>query len=124
MSIIAGLFRERDRALRAVDELRAAGFGREAVTIVVSPTGAGEAAWEAAHALERPEGGMIDLGAAMGGQADRDFPQEERITVEERVAQDDVLLRVEVSDRAAADRAEAILRDAGAERVIPGTIRD
>jgi hypothetical protein len=124
MAIVAGLFRERERALRALADLQAAGFERDALMVVASPAGAGEAAFEAAHVLERPEGGFVDLGAALGGQADRDFPDEERITAEERVAQGDLLVRVEIPDRAAADRVEEILRAAGAERVLPGTIRD
>lgn len=124
MAVVVGLFGERERALRALAELQAAGYRRDALLVVASPGSAGEAAFEAAHVLERPAGGFVDLGAALGGQADRDFPREERITVEERVAQGDLLVRVEVADRAAADRAEAVLRAAGAERVLPGTIRD
>ena len=124
MTIVAGLFRDRDRAFQALDELRGAGFGGDTVTVIASPTSAGEAAREAAHELERPEGGFIDLGAALGGQAARDFPEAERLTYEERVAEGDTLLRVDAPDDAAADRAEAILLRHGAERVLPGTIRD
>lgn len=122
--IVAGLFRDRDRALRALDELRQAGFGEAAVTIVGSPTSAAEVAREAARELERPPSGLLDFGAAIGGQAEREFPEVEARRFEERVAQIDTLLRVEAPDRAAAERVEAILLGAGAEQVIPGTMRD
>jgi hypothetical protein len=124
MTTVAGLFRDRDRALRAVDELGAAGFGQDTVTLVSSPTSAAEVVGGTARHLERPGGGFIDLGAALGGQAERSFPEEERVTFEERVAQGDTLLRVDAPDPDAAGRALVILRQAGAERVSPGTIRD
>ena len=123
-TIVAGLFRERDRALKALTELYAAGFDEEAVTIVASPTSAGITAQQAANELTRPGDGFIDLGAAMGGQADRDFIVSERREYEERVAQGDTLIRVQTTDVDAAGRAMAILHDAGAERVAPGEIRD
>ena len=124
MPTIAGLFRDRDRALRARDEIYAAGFGRDTIAIVASPTTAGEAAREAAEELPRPVPGFVDLGAAIGGQAERGFPEAERITLEERIAQGDTLLRVDAADWEAAVRAEAILLRHGAERVLPGTVRD
>src|SRR5437763_7663478 len=117
MEIVAGLFRYRDRALEAVRALREAGFQERAVTLVASPTSAGETFGVAARELPRPGDGFADLGAVMGGQADPDFPRSERITVEERVAQGDTLVRVNASDGRAAERAEAILLRLGAERV-------
>ena len=124
MPTIAGLFHDRERALRARAEIYAAGFGRDTVTIVASPTSAGEVAREAAEELPRPVPGFVDLGAAIGGQAERDFPEAERITLEERVAQGDALLRVDAPDWEAAVRAETILLRHGAEQVLPGTVRD
>ncbi|MCC6178417.1 MAG: hypothetical protein IT305_24190 [Chloroflexi bacterium] len=124
MMIVAGLFRDRDRALSALHDLNAAGFGEGAVTVVASPTSAGIVAQHAANELDRPGAGFIDLGAALGGQADLNFPKPERLTYEERVAQGDTLLAIKASDPSAAGRAEQILRAAGADRVAPGTIRD
>ena len=123
-TIVAGLFRERDRALKALNQLYAAGFDKEAVTIVASPNSAGVTAQQAANELTRPGDGFIDLGAAMGGQADRDFIVSERREYEERVAQGDTLIRIQTTDVDAAGRAMGILHDAGAERVAPGEIRD
>ena len=124
MTIIAAAFQERDQLLKAIDELRAAGFGADAVTILASPTSAGDVARDAAGELERPEGGFVDFGALVGGQAEPGFPEAERRELEARVAQGEALLRVDAADGAAADRAEAILLEAGAELVLPGTIRD
>ncbi len=121
---VAGLFRDRDRALKALNQLYAAGFDKETVTIVGSPTSAGITAQQAANELTRPGDGFIDLGAAMGGQADRDFIVSERREYEERVAQGDTLIRIQTTDVDAAGRAMAIMHDAGAERVAPGEIRD
>ncbi len=123
-TIVAGLFRERDRALKALNQLYAAGFDEQSVTIVASPTSAGTTAQRGANELTRPGDGFIDLGAAMGGQADRDFIVSERREYEERVAQGDTLIRIQTTDVDAAGRAMAILHDAGAERIAPGEIRD
>ena len=123
MKIIAAVFRERDRVLKAVDALRAAGFAEDAVTVIASPTSAGDVAREAARELERPEGGFVDFGSLVGGQADPGFSEAERRELEARVAQGETFLRVDAPDQAA-DRAEAILLEAGAELVLPGTIRD
>ena len=123
-TIVAGLFRERDRALKALNELYAAGFAQQDVTIVASPDSAGVTAQRAANELTRPGDGFIDLGAAMGGQADRDFIVSERREYEERVAQGDTLIRIQTTDVDAAGRAMAILHNAGAERVAPGEVRD
>ena len=124
MPTIAGLFHDRERALQALDEMRAAGFGPDAVTIVASPTSAGEVACEAAEELPRPVPGFVDLGAAIGGQAERDFPEAGRIALEERIAQGEILLRVDAPDWEAAVRAETILLRHGAEQVLPGAVRD
>jgi hypothetical protein len=124
MAIVAGLFGNWDRAAKALDQLRAAGFGDDCVTVVASPTSAGQAAREAAEELPRPRSGFVDLGAAMGGQAERDFPEEEQLSIEERVAQGDTLIRVDVGDAERLARAELILLDNGADQVIPGTLRD
>jgi hypothetical protein len=123
-TIVAGLFRERDRALKALNQLYAAGFSEDSVAIVGSPHSAGIVAQQAANELTRPGDGFIDLGAAMGGQADRDFIVSERREYEERVAQGDTLICVQTTDVDAAGRAMAILHEAGAERVAPGEIRD
>ncbi|SRR5579884_2258289 len=123
MKIIVGLFRERERARQALDRLDAAGLTSADWRVLASPTSAGNAAREAARELEGPPDAFLDVGAFWGGQGAPEFPQEERRAVEERVAQGDTLLRVQVAD-AAADRVEAILRDAGADRVLPGAIRD
>jgi len=123
MPTMTGLFRDRDQALKALHALQDAGFGPN-TTIVASPTSAGVDVQRAVNALERPGDGFVDLGAAMGGQADPHFPKEERLTYEERVAQGDTVLRVEIEDRARAGIARTILEDAGAERVAPGIIRD
>jgi cytosine/adenosine deaminase-related metal-dependent hydrolase len=123
MLIVAGLFRDRERALAALRELQESGCGDD-VAIVASPTSAGDAASEAARELPRPGGGFVDLGSVLGGQAHPNFPLEERATWEERVAQGDTLLRVNVADHATAERAEAVLLRHGAERVLPGVIRD
>jgi len=123
-TIVAGLFRDRDRALKALDTRYAAGFDKNAVTVVASPSSAGIVAQQAANELTRPGDGFIDLGAAMGGQADRDFIVSERREYEERVARGDTLLRIQTTDVDAAGRAMAILHEAGAERVAPGEIRD
>src|SRR5688572_432853 len=98
MRIVAGIFSDRDRALLALDELRGAGFDEDAATILASPTSAGEAAEQAAGELPRPRSRMIDLGAAIGGQAELGFPEAERSRIEERVAQGDVLIRVDAPD--------------------------
>jgi hypothetical protein len=123
MPTMTALFRDRDRALKALRTLQEAGFGPN-TTILASPSSAGVAVQRAANALERPGDGFIDLGAAMGGQADPHFPKEERLTYEERVAEGDTVLRVEIDDRELAAVALVILEEAGAERVAPGTIRD
>ena len=123
MKVIAAVFRERDRFLKAVDALRAAGFDGDRVTVIGSPASAGDVADEAARELDRPAGGFVDLGAVLGGQADPTFPRVERRELEARVAQGETLIRVDAPDDAA-DRAEAILLEAGAELVLPGTIRD
>jgi hypothetical protein len=123
MPTMTGLFRDRDRALKALRTLQDAGFGPH-TTIVASPSSAGVAVQRAANALDRPGDGFVDLGAAMGGQADPRFPREERLTYEERVAEGDTVLRVEIDDRERAAVALRILEEAGAERVAPGTIRD
>jgi hypothetical protein len=124
MHVIAGLFRERDRALEAVDDLNAAGFGPEAVTVIASPTSAGDLAEEAAREVPRPGGGFQDLGSLMGGQADPAFAAAERKTFEERVAQGDTLVRVVVQASATVRQVEEILLRHGAERIDPGVIRD
>lgn len=124
MPTVTGLFRDRDRALKALNQLREAEFGEDEVTIVASPTSAGIAVERAANALDRPGEGFIDLGAALGGQAAPGFPKEERLTYEERVAGGDTLLRIDVADGVRGARALTILQEAGAERVAPGTIRD
>ena len=123
MKIVAGLFRERDGAGRALNAIASAGFGDDAVTVVGSPASAGEVVREAASELDRPADGFMDLGAVIGGQAEPGFGEEERLRAEERVAQGHTVLRVEVADEGAVDRVEAILREAGAERVLPGTIQ-
>jgi hypothetical protein len=124
MHHIAGLFRERDRALQAVDELNAAGFGPEAVSVIASPTSAGDLAEAAAREAPRPEGGFEDLGSRIGGQADPAFAAAERRTFEERVAKGDTLVRVVVQASSTVRRVEEILLRHGAERVDPGVIRD
>jgi hypothetical protein len=124
MVTVTGLFHDRDQALRALDALRTAGFGEDDVTIVASPTSAGIAAEQTASRLGHSDDGFMDLGSTMGGQAAPEFPREERLTYEERVAAGDVVLQVqsEAPDRASV--AHAILEDAGADRVGPGVIRD
>lgn len=124
MITVTGLFRDRDQALRALRSLQAAGFGPDELAIVASPTSAGVAAQQAANALDRPGGGFVDLGAAMGGQAEPGFPKSERLTYEERVAAGDTLLRVTVDDPTRAAQAHGLLEEGGAERIAPGTIRD
>jgi hypothetical protein len=123
MKTIVGLFRERERLRRALDDLDAAGLSSADWRVLASPTSAGEAARRAAHELGAPGPEVIDVGAFWGGQAAPEFPAEERRLTEERVAQGDALLQVRVPDETA-DRVEAILRAAGAERVLPGTVRD
>ncbi len=123
MKTIVGLFRERERLRRALDDLDAAGLSPADWRVVASPTSAGNAARRAARELEPPEPDLLDVGAFWGGQAAPDFPAEERRVAEERVAQGDVLLQVRVADETA-ERVEAILQAAGADRVLPGTIRD
>lgn len=124
MAVIAALFRDPGRALQAVEALRAAGFGEHAVTVVASPTSAGQAAQQAARELQPPPSRMIDLGAAIGGQAELGFPEAELRAFEQRVAQGDTLIRVDLTEAADHDRADAILRAAGADQVLPGTVRD
>ena len=124
MVTVTGLFHDRDQALGALDALRTAGFGPDDVTIVASPSSAGIAAEQAANALPRRGEGFIDLGAALGGQAELGFPREERLTYEERIAAGDILLRVQTEEPERASLAHAILADAGADRVGPGVIRD
>ena len=124
MVTVTGLFRDRDQALAALERLREAGFGPDDLSVVASPTSAGIAAEQAANALVRPGDGFIDFGAAMGGQAERGFPKEERLVYEERIAAGDVLLRVQTDDPTRASLAHAILEDTGADRVGPGLIRD
>ena len=123
MPVVAALFRDRDRALAAVRALQDAGFGNDTV-LIASPTGAGEAARAAASRLQQPEEGFIDLGGVLGGQADPRFPDTERQTFEERVAEGDTMVRVSAPDGRRARQAEEILAEHGAERVDPGTIRD
>jgi hypothetical protein len=124
MPIVTGLFDSREQALQAMHDLDSAGFPPRAVTIIASPNSAGRIARQAAAELPHPPGGFVDLGAELGGQADPLFPETERRTYEERVAQGGVLLRVDVQDQAALERAEAVLRQAGADRIGPGIIRD
>jgi hypothetical protein len=124
MTIVAGLFSDPDRATRAIDELRAASFQEDQVTVVASPSSAAELVRVTSTELPTPGGGFVDLGAAMGGQADPAFPDEEARLYEERVAQGDVLVRVDAPDDNTADHAKAILRENGADRVSPGIIED
>ena len=124
MPTIAALFRDRDRALQAVAALQAEGFSENDVTVIASPTSAGQVARQAASELEPPASRMIDLGAAIGGQAELGFPEAELTAFEERVAQGDTVIRVDLADLAERDRANAILRAAGADQVLPGTLRD
>jgi hypothetical protein len=124
MPVVTGLFRDRHEALETLRKLQEAGFGPDTLLVVASPTSAGIAVQKAANALERPGDDFIDLGAALGGQADPHFPREERMTYEERVAGGDTLLRVETDDRERAAVALLILEEAGVERVAPGIIRD
>lgn len=124
MPIVVALFHRRDRALRAVAALRAAGFAEEAVTVIASPTSAGRDAREAAHELKSLPSRWIDFGAASGGQAELGFPEAERQVFEERVAEGDIAIRVNLANHAERVRADAILRAAGGDRVLPGTVRD
>lgn len=119
MSTVAGLFHDRQQALRALETLRADGFSDHQLALVSSPTSASETVDEAAQEFETSVGGFIDFGAAPGGQPPDTFPQQTRRRVESGVAQADVLVRVSNVDGADAQRAQDILRSGGANEIVP-----
>src|SRR4051812_45777243 len=53
MSVVAGLFGDRDAALKALEELRGAGVQEGMVAVIASPSSAGRVAQEAARELSR-----------------------------------------------------------------------
>jgi hypothetical protein len=94
MRTVIGILQSRERAQRAMDELAGAGFNRDQLTLIASPTSAGE---------------LGQRGFGLSETAIRDL--------EAGVAQGQVVVRVNAQDASDAARAEQVLRAHDAEHV-------
>ncbi len=115
MSLLVGIFGNPEQAVAALDVLRAARVDTDRVRLIAGPDDTGGLAAAASPGIAIAAG---PAGPVVGALLERDVPDNQRRSLEQRVADGAVLLMAEEVDDASVGSVGEALRERGAADVI------
>ena len=114
MALVVGVFADRERALAAIEALRAARFDTDRVRVVGGPGDAGELGGEAGPGASVAAGPTEPV---VGGLLEGSVPRDQLRSIEDRVGEGAVLLVADDLEESAAQELVGLLRAQGAQDV-------